>query len=60
MPDIAAPHEDPDGTVVADRRCWRCLQMFAGDDTLEPTAQEGWWVCGPCSACLFPGKRASS
>ena len=61
MPDIAAPPlEDPHGTVVADRRCWRCLQMFAGDATREPTAQEGWWVCAPCSASLFPGKRASS
>jgi hypothetical protein len=61
MPDIAAPPlEDPHGTGVADRRCWRCLQMFAGDATREPTAQEGWWVCAPCSASLFPGKQASS
>jgi hypothetical protein len=61
MPDIAAPpHEDQQEAVVADRRCWRCLQMFAGDTTREPTAQEEWWVCAPCSASLFPGKKAST
>jgi hypothetical protein len=58
MPDIAAsPHEAPDEAAVADRRCWRCLQMFPGDASLAPTAFEGWWVCDPCDASLFPGKR---
>ncbi|MET0326876.1 MAG: hypothetical protein ABW219_16780 [Ilumatobacteraceae bacterium] len=59
MPDTAAPpHEEPG--AVADRRCWRCLQMFPGDASLAPTAHEEWWVCAPCDASLFPGKRSGT
>ena len=68
MPDTAAPpdddqhdeHDQPDQRVVAERRCWRCLQMFPGDASREPTAREEWWVCEPCGASLFPSKRASA
>jgi hypothetical protein len=47
-------------TDVAERRCWRCLQMFPGDPTRAPTPTPEWWLCGPCDRILLaPEHRAA-
>jgi hypothetical protein len=47
-------------TDVAERRCWRCLQMFPGDSTRAPTPTPQWWLCGPCDRILLaPTQRAA-
>jgi hypothetical protein len=38
---------------VPERRCWRCLQMFPGDPTREPTRTPEWWLCNPCDHVLL-------
>ena len=44
-------------TDVAERRCWRCLQMFPGDSTRAPTPTPEWWLCEPCDRILLaPGR----
>ena len=62
MADI--PPYDADGllldTDVAERRCWRCLQMFPGDSTRTPTPTPDWWLCEPCDGILLaPARRAA-
>ena len=44
-------------TDVAERRCWRCLQMSPGDSlrTLTPTPQ--WWLCDPCDRILLVAEQ---
>ena len=44
-------------TDVAERRCWRCLQMSPDDSTrtLAPTPQ--WWLCDPCDRILLAPER---
>ncbi len=63
-----SPHDRPpetsDGllldTDVAERRCWRCLQMFTGDPTRAPTPTPEWWLCDPCDRILLaPAQRAA-
>jgi hypothetical protein len=45
---------------VAERRCWRCLQMFPGDATRAPTPTPQWWLCDPCDRMLLaPQQRAA-
>ena len=44
----AAPPE------FAERRCWRCLQMFPGDAPAGPSPTADFWLCGPCDATLIP------
>ena len=47
-------------TDVAERRCWRCLQMFPGDSTRAPTRTPQWWLCAPCDRILLaPTQRAA-
>jgi hypothetical protein len=47
-------------TDVAERRCWRCLQMFPGDSTRAPTPTPQWWLCDPCDRVLLaPTQRAA-
>jgi hypothetical protein len=47
-------------TDVAERRCWRCLQMFPGDSTEAPTPTPQWWLCDPCDRILLaPAQRAA-
>lgn len=47
-------------TDVAERRCWRCLQMFPGDSTRPPTPTPEWWLCAPCDRILLaPTHRAA-
>jgi hypothetical protein len=41
-------------TDVAERRCWRCLQMFPGDSTRTPPQ---WWLCDPCDRILLAPKQ---
>ena len=43
-------------TDVAERRCWRCLQMFPGDSTTAPTPTPQWWLCAPCDRILLPAR----
>jgi hypothetical protein len=47
-------------TEVADRRCWRCLQMFPGDADRAAPVREEFWLCEPCEAILLPSKSAGS
>jgi hypothetical protein len=42
-------------TDVAERRCWRCLQMLPGDSTRAPTPE--WWLCAPCDRSLLPARK---
>ena len=47
-------------TEPAQRRCWRCLEMFP-DDAAHPVAKhEEFWLCDPCAAVLLPSKRGAS
>ena len=47
-------------TDVAERRCWRCLQMFPGDSTMPPTPTPQWWLCDPCDRILLaPAQRVA-
>jgi hypothetical protein len=47
-------------TDVAERRCWRCLEMFPGDPTRAPTRAPEWWLCEPCDRILLaPQQRAA-
>jgi hypothetical protein len=47
-------------TDVAERRCWRCLQMFPGDPTRAPTPTPEWWLCEPCDRILLPAKQRAA
>jgi hypothetical protein len=47
-------------TDVAERRCWRCLGMFPGDPTREPTPTPEWWLCDPCDRILLPAARRAA
>ena len=47
-------------TDVAERRCWRCLQMFTGDSTRAPTPTPQWWLCGPCDRILLPARQRAA
>ena len=40
---------------LVQRRCWRCLQMFAVDGPVP--VREDFWLCDPCSATLLPSKQ---
>jgi hypothetical protein len=42
------------------RRCGRCRGTFAGDPTLDSSAEPEWWLCPPChEALLGSGRRRS-
>jgi hypothetical protein len=45
---------------VAERRCWRCLQMFPGDPTRASTPRPEWWLCDPCDRILLPAKQRAA
>jgi hypothetical protein len=47
-------------TDVAERRCWRCLQMFPGDSTQAPTPTPQWWLCDPCDRILLPARQRAA
>ena len=47
-------------TEVAERRCWRCLQMFPSDADRVPPIREEFWLCNPCEATLLPSKRRTT
>jgi hypothetical protein len=47
-------------TDVAERRCWRCLQMFPGDATRAPTPTPEWWLCDPCDRILLAPKQRAA
>jgi hypothetical protein len=47
-------------TDIAERRCWRCLQMFAGDADRPAPIRDEFWLCDPCDATLLPSKRRAS
>ena len=47
-------------TDVAERRCWRCLQMFPGDSTAAPIPTPGWWLCDPCDRILLPARQRAA
>ena len=47
-------------TELAERRCWRCLQMFPGDAARPVAPHEDFWLCGPCAAALLPSKHQPS
>jgi hypothetical protein len=47
-------------TDVAERRCWRCLQMFPGDSTMAPTPRPQWWLCDPCDRILLAPKQRAA
>jgi len=51
MPETIAP------TALAQRRCGRCLQMFAVDSV---PVREDFWLCEPCDATLLPSKHHPS
>jgi hypothetical protein len=55
MPETTMHHPS---TALAERRCWRCLQMFA----VEPPVpvREEFWLCDPCGAKLLPSKQRPS
>ena len=42
------------------RQCGRCQLTFAGDPTLHPSAQLGWWLCPPCREALLGRGRGRS
>lgn len=44
----------PDAAEVPQRRCWRCLQMFAGDPLYVPRRAE-FWLCETCEPMLLGG-----
>ncbi len=48
----------PAATVVdpPERRCWRCLQMFAGDPDYVPMHAE-FWLCPACAPKLLGSPR---
>ena len=45
-------------TELRERRCWRCLQMFAVDQPVP--VREDFWLCDPCGATLLPSKHGRS
>ena len=55
MPDTTTA---PAPTALAQRRCWRCLQMFAAEPPVP--IREDFWLCDPCHASLLPSKQRSS
>ena len=46
-------------TEIAERRCWRCLQMFPGDPSRASTPTPEWWLCEPCDRILLAPRRAA-
>jgi hypothetical protein len=46
-------------TEIAERRCWRCLQMFPGDSSRASTPTPEWWLCEPCDRILLAPRRAA-
>ena len=56
-PGTPAPHDSAPGPAAAEfaeRRCWRCLQMFPGDAPVGPSPSADFWLCDPCDATLIP------
>ena len=47
-------------TDVAERRCWRCLQMFPGDSMMGPMPTPQWWLCDPCDRILLPTRQRAA
>jgi hypothetical protein len=45
---------------LAERRCWRCLQMFPGDTDRQMPVRDEFWLCEPCDATLLPSKQRPS
>jgi hypothetical protein len=50
----------PPAPEFAQRRCWRCLQMFPGDADWPSPVGDEFWLCDPCAAVLLPSKRRPS
>jgi hypothetical protein len=46
-------HRSPADGEPPPQQCGRCRLLFAGDPTLHPTAQPGWWLCPPCRVILL-------
>jgi len=42
---------------LAERRCWRCLNMFPAAPV---HGRDDFWLCDPCDATLLPSKRRPS
>ena len=59
MPDTTAvaPHAAID---PVERRCWRCLEMFAGEADRPAAGRPEFWMCPPCEAILLPSKQRPS
>jgi hypothetical protein len=55
MPETTMLHPS---TALTQRRCWRCLQMFAVDEPVP--VREDFWLCDPCEANLLPSKHHPS
>jgi hypothetical protein len=55
MPETTMRHPS---TALAERRCWRCLQMFAVDQPVP--VREDFWLCDPCGASLLPTQHRPS
>jgi hypothetical protein len=53
MPSVIPADPEAPSTAVPERRCWRCLDMFPGDSTREPTRTPDWWLCNPCDHVLL-------
>jgi hypothetical protein len=52
----AAPADEIEAAApeFAERRCWRCLQMFPGDSPAGPAPTADFWLCDRCDATLIP------
>jgi hypothetical protein len=55
-----AGEPDPAPVEFAERRCWRCLQMFPGDAPAGPSPSADFWLCDPCDATLIPQRSGRS
>ena len=53
LPSVIPAGPEGPSTAVPERRCWRCLAMFPGDSTREPTRTPDWWLCNPCDHILL-------
>ena len=50
-----SPQRDVD--VLSERRCWRCLQMFACPPEDVARAELDFWLCDACRTALVPDAR---
>jgi hypothetical protein len=40
--------------ATTERRCWRCLQMFACEPSELHSGAPEWWLCATCHEKLLP------